>query len=457
MPAALTLTSTLSATRLPAISQPRLAYLLVEVGGGQGAQSLPLNLSLAIDVSDSMKIRLVSEEQFTQIAGNGSAREVLTDGIPSWQIEAVPHELARQFPRKIDYVEEALSVVGEYLRPTDCFSLAAFAGRAEILIPSSPGTAHPRLVQVAGELEFLHLGDETHIAQGLALAFAEVNGMQLASYADRIILLTDGHTRDIAACYARARRAREVGVTMTTMGVGAEFNEELLIPLAEMTGGNAYYIETPDQIPGVFRRELGAALGVRYRNLKLHVRLSGGVELRGTFRVLPRLGSVERDITAENGHTLFIGGFDPHLSPTLLLELVVPPRQPGNYRLARLRLSWDDVTGNMVWNEQEQAVMTRLTASSAALINKRVMNIAEKVSAYKLGIDASEAIESNDRAAAIARLRQAAARLEKVGEKELALSMSNQADFLEQQGGVDPAATKRLRYETRRITERLAL
>jgi Ca-activated chloride channel homolog len=457
MTASLTLSSALSSHQVSASTQPQLVYLLVEIGGGEGAHSLPVNLGLVIDTSDSMKIRLVTEEQFAQMAGNGSAKEVLTDGIPSWQIEAVPDELVRQFPRKIDYVQDALSAVSEFLRPTDRFSLAAFASWAEMLIPSSPGTARLRLTKAAQDLEGLQLGDETHIAEGLSLAFTDVYGMNSSRCADRIILLTDGHTRDIRECYAWARRAREVGLAITTMGVGAEFNEDLLIPLAEMTGGNAYYIETPEQIPAVFRRELDAALGVRFRNLKLHVRLSRRVGLRGAYRVLPELGGVERDISADNLHTFYLGGFGPATPPVLLLELVVPPLDPGNYRLARMGLSWNDPEGNTTRNDEEQAVIIQLTTSSTPAINERVMNIVEKVAAYKLGIDALEVVENDDRASAIARLRQAATQLAKVGEKELAVSMSVQADYLEQQGGLDPNAAKQLRYNTRRITQRLVL
>jgi Ca-activated chloride channel family protein len=431
-----------------------LVYLLVEIGGGEDAQSLPVNLGLVIDTSESMHIRMVTEDQFKGLVGGGNTKEVLTDGIPAWEIESIPAEMVRKFPRKIDYVSEALIAVSEYLRPSDFFSLIAFASRAVLQIPMTSGAERSKLVQSARDLEYLHLGDETWMAEGLSLAYSEVREKQKAKIASRVILLTDGFTQDVKECYAWARRARKIGLAITTMGLGVEFNEDLLIPIAEMTGGNAYYIETPDQIPDAFRQELGAALGVIYRNLKLHLKPSAGVGLRRVHRVLPELGNVEQDSSTDGGHTCFLGHYDPGVHPTFLLEIALPPWSEGTYRLASVGLSWDGDNGNGAVRSIPLEIVIQMQRSPAATLNSRVMDIVDKVGAFKFGNYALEHAHNSDRTSAVKRLQKAASRLVDVGEPTLAVEMERMADVLQKQGQLDSNATKRLRYDTRRITQR---
>ena len=89
------------------------------------------------------------------------------------------------------------------------------------------------------------------------------------------------------------------------------------------------------------------------------------------------------------------------------------------------------------------------------------MNIVEKVGAFKMGTHALETAQTaarstknQDKNAATVRLRQAATRLLDIGEEALAETMFHQAEMLERSGNLDPEAAKKLRYETRRLTQR---
>ena len=175
----LTLGCTSSSSVLPVSAQGRHFYLLLEVGGGEGARSLPSNLSFILDASNSMRIRLVTDQQFKELARNGQAQEVLTDGVPAYQITAVSNELVARFPRRIDYVSEALIAASEYLRPVDTFSVVAFAGSAYCMIASSSGKERLRLHQAARELDYLKLGDATMMAEGIATAFDQLRARQV--------------------------------------------------------------------------------------------------------------------------------------------------------------------------------------------------------------------------------------------------------------------------------------
>ncbi len=454
-PSPLKIKTTLNTPVIPLTDSVRMVYLLVEISGGEDAQSLPMNLGLVIDASESMHIRMVTEDQFRELIGKRNTREILTDGIPAWEIESVPGEMINRLPRKIDYVSEALFAVSEYLRPSDMFSLAAFASRSVQLIPMSLGKERGKLIQKARDLEYLHLGDKTCMAEGLAMTYAEIRENQLENLASRIILLTDGYTQDVKECYEWARRARDIGLAITTMGVGASFNEDLLIPIAEMTGGKAYYIETPDQIPGAFRKELGAALRVNYRNLMLYLKPSKGVEVRQIYRVLPELGNVEGETSNDKSQSHYLGHYDPTAPPAFLLEIIVPVLSTGVFRLLQMDFSWEgDHTVSKSHTIQEDIII-KIESSSKNVMNQHVMSVIDKVGAYKLGNYALEHAQDKNRDTAVKLLQTAAARLEHVGEKELAREMSQTADVLQKEGKLDSNATKRLKYDTRLITQHL--
>ena len=76
MTEALTLNCLVNTPSLPAAGSLRLVYLLLEVGGGADAGSLPVNLALVVDVSESMHFRLATEEQFEDLARKGLLKEV---------------------------------------------------------------------------------------------------------------------------------------------------------------------------------------------------------------------------------------------------------------------------------------------------------------------------------------------------------------------------------------------
>src|SRR5712692_10321618 len=157
------------------------------------------------------------------------------------------------------------------------------------------------------------------------------------------------------------------------MGIGTEFNEELLIPLAEATGGNAYYIETPQQIPDAFRQELGAALAVTCRNAEIKLRLSQGVELRRVHRVLPMIGAFDPGPDQAGSYSLYLGDYLPAAPPSLLLEIVLPPWPAGQYRLAQALLAWDDPAGAPVRGTVRQDLVLQLSPGPAGPPNGRVM------------------------------------------------------------------------------------
>lgn len=81
--------------------------------------------------------------------------------------------------------------------------------------------------------------------------------------------------------------------------------------------------------------------------------------------------------------------------------------------------------------------------------------MAERASAYDLQTRAIEQAASGDISGATKKLRTAATRLLNMDEKDLAETALSEALNLSQKGSMSSTGTKKLRYETRKLTRRL--
>jgi Ca-activated chloride channel homolog len=133
-----------------------------------------------------------------------------------------------------------------------------------------------------------------------------------------------------------------------------------------------------------------------------------------------------------------------------LYEVVMPPRRPGSYRLARLMLEYEVV-------DKKEDTALDLVASFAEGAgtgpgDPRVMNSVEKATTFKLQTRALQASMAGDTEAASRNLRAAATRLLNMGEMELAEAAQREAEHIETEGHANAAATKKLTFETRRLS-----
>jgi Ca-activated chloride channel family protein len=404
-----------------------------------------------------MHIRLVTDDQFKRLAREGVLREVLIDGVPAWESDSIAADALSDLPRKIDRVKDALRIVVEHLRPGDHFALVAFAREAVTLIPSTSGAQKLRVLDALEEIEQIKLGDDTYIGQGMARGFEELEKGSGPGLADRMLVLTDGFTQDEAACRDWAIHARQARIPISTMGLGGEFNEELMIPVADQTGGEAYLLEEPEDIPVAFAKELKRAQAVRYRNLELKLRPTPGMEVRAAYRVRPSIVPLET-VNDGGSYGFSLGDLVAGEEPAVILELIVPPRAVGAYRLAQALLAYDNPGGGQVGEKARVDVTVEYTDDlvEADQVVAEVMHVVEALSAYKLQRRAQDDLATGDVESATRKLRAAATRLLDMGQEDLAEEMTLQAAELERHGQADPQRAKRLRYETRKLTQRLS-
>jgi len=437
---------------LPPRGEPQVAYALVTLAAGAAGGAAPISWAVVADASRSMRIPIVSEEQFRQLVRSGDAQEVLVDGVPVWQLAGpVPEEIRASAPSAIDHTVRALNSIVERLDRADHFALVACAETALALVPATSGDQRSPISAGLARLRSLRLGEETDLAAGLRLALAELAHAGGADAVRRIILITDGFTRDAEACLALARTAAGRGIAVSTLGLGGEFQDDLLTRLADLGGGRATFLRRPDEIPAAVAAELDAARGTAARALALELALPAGTTLRRATRVAPDLAPLEPAGDDPRRPGLRLGDLPRGAEVRVLLELLappVPPRAPGG--VARRRLAELTATSGAAAARADLVLRydpTPAPPSPALLV------AAGRASVAQLQLRAARAVAAGDPASAAAALRAAAARLHDLGRPDLAAAALREADALAATGRGTGVGAKELTYATRRLSE----
>jgi hypothetical protein len=436
---------------------PQLCYVLVTVNSAaETAGKRAVNWALVADASVSMRIPILGEEQFRQLVREGGAQEVLVDGIPVWKLtRPVPEEMRAAAPGALYYVGRALHSVVEQLDNHDRFTLVACAQDALVLVPGTSGAERVQLVQGIEQLMDVPPGEETDLAKGLHLGLHELMRERRGESIQRLLLLTDGFTQNAQTCLELAQQAARDGVAISTIGLGGDFQHELLTRLADLSGGQALFLRHAENIPRAVAEELSLARTVVARGIHLSMQLSAHVALRRVTRIQPTLTQMLPTKENAQTQTVYLGDIERGTTVQILLEVLAPAMHlkagmaARRLRLARLQLT-DGTQPDQHQTVGNHEVLANYTwpASPLAL---SVATAAAWATVAHLQQTAQEALAAGEQQRGMQLLRSIAQRLHEMGETELALIAQHEAEALAQTGQTGRLGTKELTYATRRL------
>jgi len=410
-----TLTSRLNKASLPVMNTQQLVYVLMEAAPSAAVQAvqMPLNLALVLDKSGSMQ------------------------------------------GEKIQNLRAAAKLVVDSLSPQDLISVVAFSDRKYLIAESQLVTDKQALKQ---KIERIRDGGGTAISGGMAQGLAELDKALSSDRISRMLLLTDGQTfGDEKQCKKLGKEAGGKGIVVNALGLGDDWNEDLLDEVAEASGGVADFIDSPAKIVGFFQHAVQAMQDTVVQNAQLVLRLANGITPRQVWQVLPMISNLGYRPLSDRDVQVGLGELEKGQPRSLLVELLVGVRPAGQYRVAQAEISYDIPGLGIAGEKVKSDIVLEFTADAARAreYDSEVMNIVEKVTAFKLQTRALEEAKMGNIAGASEKLRAAATRLLEMGEQDLAESALQEAENLEKSGQMSSHGTKKLRYETRKLTQRL--
>lgn len=330
---------------------------------------------------------------------------------PTLNLAAVMDRSGSMEGRKLDYTRTALSHLVDQTAPADFLSLIAFDSRVQTLFPADHVANKDALkATVAG----LTAGSTTNLSGGLLTGYRQAGQHLTKGWVNRVLLMTDGQANvgvvEPQALAAKAREMNEKGIQLSTMGVGEDFNEDLLTAMAEAGGGNFYYIADPDQIPAILARELQGLLATVAQGLEVRFTAAPGVSI---CRVVgyPPTGSAA-------GIQMVLPDIYAGEVKSLVLELDVPASFAGQKGLGRLELVYSGA-GDGAEQNLTQETSVHVTADRRLLEEPedpavlKALHLARSAEALDRAV---EAADQQDFTAGSQALREAAAPLQAVAD-----------------------------------------
>jgi Ca-activated chloride channel family protein len=173
----------------------------------------------------------------------------------------------------------AAAMLVRRLSPDDTVSVVAFDNDVAVVAPPATGEAQENLPDLIRTIE---VGGSTNLSGGWLRGRELVAAHLRGGGVNRVLLLTDGQANvgitDPGQLTGLCATAAARGVTTTTVGFGADFDEALLTAMADAGRGATYYIEQVDQASGVFEEELEGLLSIAAQNIRITVEPGAGVE-----------------------------------------------------------------------------------------------------------------------------------------------------------------------------------
>jgi Ca-activated chloride channel family protein len=356
---------------------------------------------------------------------------------------------------KIDRLKQAMELAVSKLAPDDQVSVTIFNDSAQVIASHGAVCSQPSLLE---KIRQIRAGGGTQMARGLSLGLREVYQHFEDDQVNQVLLLTDGQTYgDEAQCVKLAKEAGDHKIAIQALGLGDDWNEQLLDQIGQLSGGDADLVETADEIVPLFTQTVERSQKSVVRNAQLVLRLVSGVVPRQVWQTTPAIANLGYTPISEHDVQVQLGDLDAEQGKALLIEVLVPPRAVGRYRIGQAEIRYDLPVQSITNASARSDILLSYTADAgeARQYDAEIMNLVEKVTAYKLQTRALDEAKMGNVAGATQKLRAAATRLLELGETELAQAASQEADNLEKTGQMSASGTKKLHYQTRKLTQKL--
>jgi Ca-activated chloride channel family protein len=354
---------------------------------------------------------------------------------------------------KIEKAKEAAIEALHRLGPQDLFSLVAYNHQVETLIPSQ-SAAHIEAIE--GEIRGIYADGNTALFGAVSQGAAEIRKNLHRDFVHRVILLSDGLANvgpSAPADLARLGAALlKEGISVTTIGVGTDFNEDLMTELAGRSDGNHYFVESSSDLPRIFAAELGDVLSVVARKVVIEIECPDGVR---PLRIIGRQGRIRGNRVELQMNQLY-GGQEKYA----LVEVTVPPSRPEQtLALAKVSCRYDNALTSRSESSSAEAV-ARFSGRAEEVRKGANRKVQEAVVENEMAVARDRALDlynAGKPAAAALELRQ---KKDELQEKNEALGFSDlagsaaglEADaaaFEEQK--LDSPAKKALRSESYKV------
>lgn len=226
---------------------------------------------------------------------------------------------------KLANAKKAAIYMIQQLKPEDYISIVAYDDQVTVLQHSVGVNDKAALIS---KINSIQTSGSTNLWGGTSKGYEEVKANYKSNYVNRVLLLSDGLanagvTDNNAIAFKVQQFKDKEGITLSTFGLGLDYNETLMTDMAETGNGNYYFIDAPDKLAAIFDKELNGLLNVAAQNAIVQVTLPQGTSLEKAynFKYIAKGNVITfslRDLFSEETKGIMINcKLDDHISGNL--------------------------------------------------------------------------------------------------------------------------------------------
>lgn len=306
---------------------------------------------------------------YLRVAMTGNAIEKAGDRAPV-NIALVLDKSGSMQGDKIRHAKEAAIMLVQRLRADDIVSVVTYDTNVNVVMPATK--LIDKGMVIAG-IQSIQADGSTALFAGVSKGAAELRKFLGKERVNRIILLSDGLANvgpsspaDLAELGASLGKE---GMTVSTIGLGMGYNEDLMLELAQKSDGNHIFAENPTDLARAFDAELGDVLTVAAQSVTVRIQCAEGVR---PVRVLGREGIIDGQRVE-----VMLNQIYAKQMKYVMLEVEVPAKgEPGSeLRLAAVDVNYSGMNDG-ARHEARNEIVARLSSSPTevdAAIDKTIM------------------------------------------------------------------------------------
>ena len=356
--------------------------------------------------------------------------------------------------RPLETVKQAARRIVDSLSPGDRLSVVVFDHKAKVLIPNQI-IENPESVKQ--EINRLQANGGTAIDEGMRLGIEELAKGKKDTIS-QAFLLTDGENEhgDNDRCLKLAALAANYSITLSTLGFGDRWNQDILEKIADAGGGSLSYIQKPEDAVSEFSRLFTRIQSVGLTNAHLLLSLAPQVrlaELKPIAQVVPE--TIELPMTSEGAQSIVrLGDLMMEAPRVVLANLYVGQLPEGIQPIAQVQVRYDDpATGQTGLLSERIPIETTVSRIYQPALNPQVQQQVFALAKYRQTQIAESKLQQGDRAGAATMLQSAAKTALQMGDLNAATVLQDNATRLQAGEALSDADRKKTRIVSKTILQ----
>ncbi len=175
---------------------------------------------------------------------------------------------------KITEARKAAIEAVRRLNRNDIVSVITYDSTVQVLVPATKLTNKEAVCARIAEIE---AGGRTALFAGVSKGAAELRKFIHKERVNRIVLLSDGKANVGPSSPSElgdlGHSLKKERISVSTMGLGLDYNEDLMAQIASRSGGNHIFIEDASELAGIFQKEFNDVLSVVAQEIAVRINL----------------------------------------------------------------------------------------------------------------------------------------------------------------------------------------